>query len=63
MTVHKTIALAALAAILVWGTAASEDEGIKIGVVDIEQAISSTEEGKSAREEFARKQREAEAKE
>ena len=62
MTVHKTLALAALAAVLVWGTAASDDEGIKIGVVDIEQAISSTEEGKAAREEFSRKQREAEAK-
>ena len=62
MTRHKTLALAALAAVLVWGTGASEDEGIKIGVVDIEQAISSTEEGKAAREEFARKQREAEAK-
>ena len=62
MTVQKTLALAALAAILVWGTAASDDEGIKIGVVDIEQAISSTEEGKAAREEFSRKQREAEAK-
>ena len=62
MTIHKTLALAALAAILVWGTAASEDEAIKIGVVDIEQAISSTEEGKAAREEFARKQREAESR-
>src|SRR5512145_2003219 len=62
MTLHKTLALAALAAVLVWGTGASDDEGIKIGVVDIEQAISSTEEGKAAREEFARKQREAQAK-
>ena len=51
----------ALAAVLVWGTAAS-DEPIKIGVVDIDQAISSTTEGKAAREEFARKQREAEQK-
>jgi outer membrane protein len=51
----------ALAAMLVWGTAAT-DEPIKIGVVDIDQAISSTTEGKAAREEFARKQREAESK-
>ena len=43
----------------VWGTAA-QDEPIKIGIVDIDQAISSTDEGKAAREEFARKQREAE---
>ena len=61
MQVHKAFVFLALAAILVSGTAA-QDEGIKIGVVDIEQAISSTEEGKQAREEFARKQREAEAK-
>ncbi len=61
MQVHKAFVLIGLAAILVWGTAAS-DEGVKIGVVDIDQAISSTTEGKAAREEFARKQRDAEAK-
>jgi len=58
MRIHKAIVLLALAALLVWGTAA-QDEPVKIGVVDIEQAISSTDEGKAAREEFARKQREA----
>ena len=62
MKVHRTFAMAALAALLVWGTAASEEQAIKIGVVDLEQAISSTDEGKAAREEFARKQREAESK-
>jgi outer membrane protein len=61
MQVHKAMLLLAFAALLAWGTAAN-DEAIKIGVVDIDQAISSTEEGKAAREEFARKQREAEAK-
>ncbi len=61
MQVHKATLLLALAALLVLGTAA-QDEPVKIGVVDIDQAISSTEEGKAAREEFARKQREAEAK-
>jgi outer membrane protein len=59
--VHKAFVLLGLAAILVWGTAA-QDEAIKIGVVDIDQAISSTTEGKAAREEFARKQRDAESK-
>jgi outer membrane protein len=59
--VHKAFVLLGLAAILVWGTAA-QDEGVKIGVVDIDQAISSTTEGKAAREEFARKQRDAESK-
>jgi outer membrane protein len=58
MRIHKAIVLLALGAILAWGTAAS-DEPIKIGVVDMQQAISSTDEGKKAREEFARKQREA----
>ncbi len=61
MQVHKASLLLALAALLVLGTAA-EDQPVKIGVVDIDQAISSTDEGKAAREEFARKQREAEAK-
>ena len=61
MYVPKALVGLALAAMLVWGTAAT-DEPIKIGVVDIDQAISSTTEGKAAREEFARKQREAEAK-
>ena len=60
MKVPKAVVLLALAAILIWGTAA-EDTAVKVGIVDIDQAISSTEEGKSAREEFARKQREAES--
>jgi outer membrane protein len=59
--IHKAFVLLGLAAILVWGTGA-QDDGVKIGVVDIDQAISSTTEGKAAREEFARKQRDAEAK-
>ena len=61
MRVHKAVVLLALAALLVWGTAAN-DEPVKVGVVDIDQAVSSTDEGKAAREEFARKQREAEGK-
>jgi len=60
MQMNKAILLFGLASVLLWGTAA-QDEPIKIGIVDIDQAISSTEEGKAAREEFARKQREAEA--
>ena len=59
MKLPKAVVLLALAALLVVGTAA-EDTPVKVGIVDIDQAISSTEEGKSAREEFARKQREAE---
>jgi len=61
MRVHKVVVLFAFALLLVWGTGA-DNKGMKIGVVDIDQAVSSTDEGKAAREEFARKQREAEAK-
>jgi len=57
---NRPILILGLLALLLWGTAA-QDDPIKIGVVDIDQAISSTDEGKAAREEFARKQREAEA--
>jgi outer membrane protein len=60
MQIHKAFVVFGLAAILVLGTAA-QDESVRIGIVDIDQAISSTDEGKAAREEFARKQREAEA--
>jgi len=60
MQANKGLLALALLSLLLWGTAAG-DEPIKIGVVDIDQAISSTKEGKAAREEFARKQREAEA--
>jgi len=60
MRVNKGILVFAVATTILWGTAA-QDEPFKVGIVDIDQAISSTEEGKAAREEFARKQREAEA--
>jgi outer membrane protein len=60
MKVNRAIVLLGLAAILVWGTAA-QDEPLKVGIVDIDHAINSTAEGKAAREELARKQREAEA--
>jgi outer membrane protein len=61
MKVNKATVLLGALAILALGTAATDD-GFKVGVVDIDQAISSTEKGKAAREEFARKQREAQAK-
>ena len=60
MNVHATIVALSALALLVVGTAA-QDEPIKIGIVDLQQAVSSTDEGKVAREEMARKQREAEA--
>lgn len=52
--------------VLVWllvvgGASAAAAEEVKIGVVDIEQALVSTDEGKAAREEMTRKQSEARA--
>ena len=61
MQIPKPVLWVALIVVLVWGTAA-QDQAIKIGVVDIDQAFASTQEGKSAREELQRKQRDAEAK-
>ena len=58
--VNRILLLLALIALLAWTTGA-QDEPIKIGVVDMEQALNSTEQGKAAREELSRKQREAEA--
>ncbi len=49
--------VAALATLALASTGA--DDGLKIGVVDMQQALSSTDEGKAAREELARKEREA----
>jgi outer membrane protein len=61
MRIHKAIVLLALVAIVAWGTAATDDEPIKIGVVDIDQAISSTDEGKEALKELERRKRQAAA--
>jgi outer membrane protein len=60
MRIHKAIVLLGLAAVLAWGTAAS-DEPLKVGVVDLEQALSSTTEGKKASEELNRKLQQAES--
>jgi outer membrane protein len=60
MRVHNAIVVFGALALLVVGTAA-QDEPIKIGVVDVERAMSSTEDGKAAREEMARKESQANA--
>ena len=60
MRASKALLLVGLVATLGWSIAA-EDQPMKIGVVDVDQALNSTEEGKAAREEFSRKQREAES--
>ena len=59
-TTHARLA-GVLAALCLALPAAAEDD-MKIGVVDIDQALNSTEEGKAAREELSRKQREAQGK-
>jgi outer membrane protein len=51
------IAIAVLA--LGWGLAA-EDQAVKVGIVDIDQAIGASGSGKAAREELDQKKREAE---
>jgi outer membrane protein len=59
MTRERKLLLAAgLAVLLVWATGA-QDESIKVGIVDLSQAINATDEGKAAREELNRKQRDA----
>jgi outer membrane protein len=59
MTRERKLLLATgLAALLVWATGA-QDEPIRVGIVDLSQAINATEEGKAAREELNRKQRDA----
>lgn len=60
MRVNQALAVLAIAILLATGLGA--DSGLKIGVVDLDQAVSSTDEGKQARDEFDRKKREAEAK-
>ena len=58
-TSRKILVAIAAALLLVWGLGASK-ETTKIGIVDLDQAVSSTTEGKAAREELERKKREAE---
>jgi len=55
---RKFLLVAGLAVLLAWTTGA-QDEGVKVGIVDLSQAINATEEGKAAREELNRKQRDA----
>ena len=56
----RTGAFVALVLLLGVASAAAAQD-VKIGIVDIEQALVSTEEGKAAREEITRKNREARA--
>lgn len=61
MKMDKAILLAAVALILGWGVAATDDP-VKLGFVDVEQVLAVTEGGKAAREELERKSRDAQAR-
>jgi outer membrane protein len=61
MRVNKAIVIIAATVILAMGLGAT-DEGTKIGLVDLDQAVAATDRGKEAREELERKVREAEAR-
>ena len=58
-SVNGALVVLAAAGLLGWGLGA-KDERLKIGVVDLDQAVTSTHEGREAREEFDRKKRQAE---
>ena len=53
---NRILIVVAAVALLGWGLGAKEDR-VLIGVVDLDQAITSTNEGRRAREEFDRKKR------
>ena len=59
MTMKKWLVVLISVLALGFGLAA-DDNGVKIGIVDLDLAIGSTEGGKTAREELERKMREAE---
>ena len=61
MNANKTLVALLTAIVLGWGLGASDGD-VKLGVVDLDQAVTSTDEGRKARDEFERKKREAEAK-
>ena len=58
---NRTFVVAVAIALVGWGLGATDDK-LTIGVVDLDQAITSTNEGRAAREEFDRKKRQAEQK-
>jgi outer membrane protein len=60
MRFEKVMVVLALAALLAWGLGAKNDR-MKVGVFDADRAVSSTKEGRAAREELDRKVRAAQA--
>ena len=60
MRVNKAIVILAVAILIAWGMGAT-DSSIKIGMIDVEQAMFSTNEGRGVRDQLQRKARAAEA--
>lgn len=60
MKINKALLVIVAVMLFGWGLGATPDV-VKIGIVDLEQAVTSTEQGKAAREEFERKMRAAQA--
>lgn len=60
MRLNKAIVLLMAVALLGWGLGA-QDQPVTIGVIDVQQALVSTEEGKKVKEELERKVRAAES--
>jgi outer membrane protein len=59
VSIQKTLIVAITVLALGWGLGA-EDQAVKIGIVDMDQAIGATALGKAAREELEQKKKEAE---
>jgi len=57
--INKAIVVILACLVLGWGLGA-DDKGMSIGIVDLDQAVLSTDEGKAARGELERRAREAE---
>lgn len=60
MRVNRAIVILAVAILIAWGMGAT-DSGVKIGMIDVEQAMFSTNEGRGVRDQLQRKARAAEA--
>lgn len=58
MKIERALLPLAMGIVLGWGVAATNDP-VKIGFVDVEQVLATTDKGKAAREELERKGREA----
>lgn len=61
MRANQWIIVLAAILVLAVGLGAKKDPPVKIGIVDLDQAVSSTQKGKDARDELERKKREAES--